>query len=197
MKRYVTLIILLLALVAGIPPGRAGQLEPSAPPGPTMKPLTEVTSAWKSQITPVVRFELVFNDEAVFDRETGLVWQRTPHNNSSIWSGAVNDCIFQEVGGKLGWRLPTVEELLTLVDKSQSNPALPSGHPFLDVRLDDHYWTATTKTEPSGTTRYSYRVHFGGGSLFYEDKQTFLYSWCVRAGKGHNFAGQMSPNYVP
>ena len=32
---------------------------------------------------------------------------------------------------------------MSLVDRSQLNPALPSGHPFIDVQ-NDFYWSATT-----------------------------------------------------
>lgn len=32
--------------------------------------------------------------------------------------------------------MSTVEELRTLVDPTQSNPALPSGHPFSNVQSD-------------------------------------------------------------
>jgi hypothetical protein len=48
------------------------------------------------------------------------------------------------LGNRLGWRLPTVNELASLVDPSRSDPALPAGHPFNDVQLSDHYWSATT-----------------------------------------------------
>ena len=38
------------------------------------------------------------------------------------------------VGGTKGWRLPSVAELASLVDPANSNPALPTGHPFSNVQ---------------------------------------------------------------
>ena len=40
------------------------------------------------------------------------------------------------------WRLPTINELESLVDCSRHTPALPGGHPFENVR--DVYWSSTT-----------------------------------------------------
>jgi hypothetical protein len=40
------------------------------------------------------------------------------------------------------WRLPTINELETLVDCAVHSPALPSGHAFTDVQ--DIYWSSTT-----------------------------------------------------
>jgi hypothetical protein len=40
------------------------------------------------------------------------------------------------------WRLPNINELESLVDCGRHNPALPSGHPFTDVR--EGYWSSTT-----------------------------------------------------
>lgn len=42
------------------------------------------------------------------------------------------------------WRLPTMEELCTLIDFSRRDPALPNGHMFLNVPSGYH-WSATTK----------------------------------------------------
>ena len=41
------------------------------------------------------------------------------------------------------WRLPNLNELKTLVDYSQHNPALPTGYPFTNVQLGS-YWSSST-----------------------------------------------------
>jgi hypothetical protein len=48
----------------------------------------------------------------------------------------------RDAGGNLQWRLPSINELETLVDCSRHNPALPDGNPFTHVR--DGYWSSTT-----------------------------------------------------
>jgi len=40
------------------------------------------------------------------------------------------------------WRLPTINELESLVDCDRHTPALPGGHPFENVR--DVYWSSTS-----------------------------------------------------
>ena len=67
------------------------------------------------------------------------------------WSNALSDCN-SLANGSCGltdgstageWRLPNFNELRSLVDSGESNPALPDGHPFMDVQSYD-YWSSTT-----------------------------------------------------
>ena len=101
----------------------------------------------------------------MLDRETGLVWQRTPEvpGRASNFPDAVSACYVAATGGRKGWRLPTPEELLSLVDPTQSNPALPPGHPFQQVLI--FYWSATTLFPPTPTTAGSaVQATFDNGS---------------------------------
>ncbi len=88
------------------------------------------------------------NNEAVLDRETGLIWEKSPSTDNMDWNNAVYYAYNKKVGGRKGWKLPTVEELLSLVDTSNS-PTLSSGHPFESVQRA-LYWLATTDTEDVG-----------------------------------------------
>jgi hypothetical protein len=79
------------------------------------------------------------NSDAVLDRETGLVWERSPSQaliaielptNQFGGATAFERCIGLNVGNHMGWRVPTMQELMSLIDKTQRGPALPTGHPF-------------------------------------------------------------------
>ena len=94
---------------------------------------------------------LVLDDEAVFDRETGLVWQRNTDDAVYDWDWAQNVCYELEIGGRMGWRLPTIDELATLIDRTQSPLTLPQGHPFTNVKV--FYWSSTTYVGVSGAFR--------------------------------------------
>ncbi len=64
---------------------------------------------------------------------------------------ALSHCYQLEVGGRKGWRVPSIEELASLVDTSQGStktPTLPAGHPF-NV-LPTPHWSATTNANDSG-----------------------------------------------
>jgi hypothetical protein len=87
------------------------------------------------------------------------------------------------VGGRLGWRLPTIEELSSLIDSSQEAPALPEGHPFTDVQVGGvKYWTQTTHSD--GVTDAWY-VAFELGTPNVQVKTGFGSVWCVRGGSGN------------
>ena len=88
-----------------------------------------------------------WNGEAVLDRETGLTWQRTVDSYS--WSRG-NACSMVSVGGRWGWRFPTVTELLTIFDPANAQgPYLPAGHPFFPLGLSINFYLLTST--PAGT----------------------------------------------
>src|SRR5262245_16126723 len=81
-----------------------------------------------------------FNGEAVLDNETGLVWEQSPgdtdrdgdvdQDDALDWYSALSHCYKKAVGGRInrkGWRLPTIEELASLVDTSSQPLTLPAG----------------------------------------------------------------------
>jgi hypothetical protein len=137
------------------------------------------------QILTTDRFQLVMNDEAVLDRETGLVWDRSPDTGTRTWSNAIGHCYQREVANRFGWRLPTMEELSTLVDNGNSDPALPANHPFIGVHSasGDRYWTATSTV---WIADYAWYATFFNGARG-EEANTATYScWCVRGGHGYD-----------
>jgi hypothetical protein len=100
------------------------------------------------------RFKLLneFNTEAVLDKETRLVWERKPSNNVVAWPNARLLCAQKAVGGRGGWRLPTFNELASLVDPAVIDltiPRLQAGHPFLDIQAAS-YWSATAFADEPG-----------------------------------------------
>lgn len=168
----------------------AGSLEPSAAPGPTMKTLDEIPPTW-SQIIPSAseRFTMLWRSIdggwilwGALDKETGLVWEKSPDTTARTWYEAKIYCYQKEVGGRKGWRLPTVEELASLVDTTQSNPTLPSGHPFVNVQSSP-YWSSTTYA--TDTSR-AWHVGMLSGYVDYSVKGTYSFVWCVRGGQGHD-----------
>ncbi len=142
---------------------------------------------WSSKFTKG-RFTVLplFNNKAVFDKETGLVWEQSPSTGTFTWFNALTRCYQLEVGGpggRKGWRLPTIEELATLVDTSNSSPALPSGHPFTltSAQEDASYWSATTFASDS---IIAWRVRFSDGVVDTFSKTIDVLVWCVRGGQG-------------
>ena len=142
------------------------------------------SSSWDQQFPAATRFTVLSNwgGAAVLDRETGLVWERTPDGGTRDWVGAQSFCNNRIVGNRLGWRVPTIQELLSLVDPSiSSGLALPSGHPFnahpgpLQV-----YWSATSSDNGAvaWVVRFSVLLVATGG------KARPGLVWCVRGGQG-------------
>lgn len=121
--------------------------------GPYMAP-----PAWAQILTPQVRFVVLTNmsDDAVLDRETGLVWARVnafpfPLSPAAMnWRDARDTCLDLQVGNRTGWRLPTTMELMSLVDYGASFGGgvtrFPAGHPFVVSQTDSagrfEYWTS-------------------------------------------------------
>ena len=184
MSKIAKVVLLFLAFSTS---GIAGDLEPAAPPAPTMKTLDENIGAWHRLLPTAERFVLVMNnDEAVLDRETNLVWQRTPggsYSNNNFYLKAVS-CSQQTTGGRYGWRLPTTAELTSLADPTATSaPILPAGHPFIGVGTGGYVteWIPdSTFANPIDEIRYLFVSFSSGVNVSNTGSGS---AWCVRGPK--------------
>ena len=141
--------------------------------------------SWSRIIDSPNRFKILpkFNNQAVLDRETGLVWQKIPDSRPLPYNLSVQDCYEIDTGGRKGWRLATIEEISSLIDPEQFDPALPENHPFFNVFRDNIlFWSATNSAFDS---RDAFTIKIDSGELNTADKKTFLTHWCVRTGTSH------------
>jgi hypothetical protein len=125
-------------------------------------------------------------DDVVLDKETGLLWERSPAaDEKTTWDAAILYSYMKAVAGHRGWRLPAIEEPLSLVDPNQGNPTLPPGHPFLHIQTDYFYWSSTLGMTAPPT--YAWGYDFGNGDISNCLKTAALYVWLVRGGYGHDY----------
>ena len=144
--------------------------------------------SWDQQINKPKRFKVLsqFAGAAVLDEETGLVWEQSPYTSTLDWYDALAHCYQREVGGRKGLRVPTIEELVSLVrttDNDLGTLDLPSGHPFSNVQLAG-YWSATTVADIQAN---AWLVTFNDGAVRPEVEKSApnnIYVWCVRGGQG-------------
>ncbi len=175
--------LLFAASLAGIVQG--GALDPPGTPASTMKSLDDIPGSWNRELSATggcnsPRFDCVFADLAVLDRETGLVWERVPAVATSIWAVAVESCAELAINYRFGWRLPTFEEVHSLLELDGGDN-LPAGHPFT-VAASTFHWTATTNP---GDATLAFAFALGSdGNAFSQGKGNSRPHWCVRGGQG-------------
>jgi len=180
-------IVIVTAVMMFFPlTGSAGSPDPPTPPilNEVLKKLDNIPPAWSQKLPAEQRFVLVLDDEAVLDKETGLVWERDVSSSGTpSWYDAIVYCTSLTKGGRNGWHLPTIEQLASQLDMSVlDSPKLPEGHPFIGV-LPHAYWSATTDAS-NGNLALS--VGFNRGLVFSFDKLALRRVWCVRGGQSHD-----------
>jgi len=151
--------------------------------------------SWDQSLTASMRFIILtnFNSEAVLDRETGLVWERTPHTGTIVAGQppgtfadyAAVDCMTRKIGGRFGWRLPSMQEFYSLVDGTQTPLALPAGHPFVGITggIFNSFWSATVSRLGDGTDIFVMDFTAPNGFILGPPTSTERV-WCVRGGSG-------------
>jgi len=122
------------------------------------------------------------NGVTVTDHLTGLEWAEDANlpGGARTWNDAIDYCNALSLGGYDDWRLPDTRELLSLIDYSQDNPALPSGHPFDNVQ-SQRYWTSTTSTNDVPNRAWS--VHLLRPIVDEYGKGVTYFVWPLRGGQ--------------
>jgi Protein of unknown function (DUF1566) len=139
--------------------------------------------SWDQTLPANTRFIVLsnFTSQAVLDRETGLVWEKSPATTGNTWYNSLDACADLAIAGRKGWRLPSVHELASLIDTTVAgSPKLPAGNPFVGVQSAP-YWAASIRV----STR-PWLVDLSSGSVYFTDgTEGPNYLWCVRGGQNH------------
>jgi hypothetical protein len=154
---------------------------------PAIAPANGYTGGYNTPAWTGVRFTDNGNG-TVTDNLTGLIWLKNANCwGTETWANALSNanglangsCGLTDGSSAGNWRLPNVNELHSLIDLTESNPALPSGHPFTGVQSFT-YWSSTTYAPiPFG----AWYVRLSNGLVGYGDKTFSLYVWPVRGGQ--------------
>ena len=111
-------------------------------------------------------------DGTVTDLSTGLIWQQSDVKKD--WEAAKAYCEELDHANKQDWRLPSHEELQTILDLTKSNVMTdPSAFPDTKPSL---YWSVT---EYESWDVMAYVVDFSNGMLTTDEKFFANYVRCV------------------
>ncbi|PKL52235.1 MAG: hypothetical protein CVV37_02295 [Nitrospira bacterium HGW-Nitrospira-1] len=115
----------------------------------------------------------VNSDGTVTDNNTFLIWQQGIGNFYGIWDQANAYCMNLSIAGRSDWRLPSKNELASIVDYGKYNPALDASV-FTHIGSTYH-WSSTQDSANA------WSVSFGDGSIQYRPKYgNAAYAKCVR-----------------
>ena len=94
----------------------------------------------------------------VLDTKTTLTWQQGVDPGSYSWADAQAYCATLDLDGGV-WRLPSMKELLTIVDFTRADPAIdPAAFPDTP---SDYFWSSSPV---AGSSTAAWGVNFNKGS---------------------------------
>ena len=159
---------------SGVPPDTGGRVR--------LLPLKKVAPA------PEVRF-VDNEDGTITDAATGLMWPKNGWRLDLLsalpWEEANTRIETFHLAGHADWRLPTIEEWLSLIDEENRNPALVEPNPFVNIISHMPYWSATEyayhKDGSQRTTLEFYTVMLYTGSVNHQKKTEIAFMLPVRS----------------
>ncbi len=119
--------------------------------------------------------------EIVLDASTNLMWQDDAQTISAdgkkTWNEAIEMCEQLAVGGYSDWRLPNLNELNSITDKTTYGPAM---NKEFQNKKSVRFWSSTTEDANNSNAWYSY---FWCGCNDVEDKNDKNNVRCVRSAE--------------
>jgi hypothetical protein len=142
--------------------------------------IATIIKNWQQEHPAAQRFVILpdFNNDAVLDKDTSLIWELSPTPTRVTWNEARATCVTRTTGGQKGWRLPAPAEMRSLVGPAVDSPIpnIPPGHPFLNIQPTS-YWTVVPEANQPSYARYV--DAFLGNVLSFIKVYTYPV-WCVR-----------------
>ena len=115
----------------------------------------------------------VSGDEIVTDSATGLIWQKG-HAAGKRWKEALEYCENLIYAGYSDWRLPNINELVSLANYDKHSPSSD----FPDIP-HEYFWSSTTDTRLISAMS-AWTVFFHTAAVISGSKDIFYYAKCVR-----------------
>jgi len=146
-------------------------------------PKTDLTSnqfSWRCVRTaqlhapPSAHYDI--QPDTVRDVGTGLVWQRSVPDRTFDLEGARTSCSQLTLGGESGWRLPSMTELLTLIDEGAAAAPLIDATAFPNTP-SEAFWTSS---DFGGAAGMAWQVYFDRGNGLYGLSSAQFRARCVR-----------------
>jgi hypothetical protein len=145
-------------------------------------------SYWPKASTPVSRFTNN-NDGTILDNTTGLVWKRCSEGLSGTlcesgtptifnWLEALKTAAVSNFAGKNDWRLPSIKELATIVERQCTMPAI--NEIVFPATPTMSFWSSTPYDANSA---FAWNIYFPYGISDGNNKDYKFYVRLVRGGR--------------
>jgi hypothetical protein len=115
---------------------------------------------------------------AALDNTTQLIWT-VNETARQTWKKAQAAVKKLDIAGFTDWRLPTIEELFLLADRTRHSPAIDTAF-FPDCK-SEWYWTSTPSAYSPGV--YAWFVLFSYGGAYWLDQGNGAFVRAVRASQ--------------
>lgn len=116
---------------------------------------------------------------AVRDNTTGLIWEAGDSEKRLTHKQALAHVKKLRLLGKKDWRLPTVEELFLLADRTKTDPAIDKV--FFPTCKSSWYWTGTLYA--ASPADYAWFVLFSFGNSYWYNRDFDCFVRAVRPGQ--------------
>ncbi len=121
-------------------------------------------------------------DGTITDHATGLMWVkngwRIEFFSALSWADAQEKCRQFHLAGYADWRLPTVEQWRSIIDKHQQYPALIDPNPFENIIVHMPYWSDSS---PDRYVTRAYVVMLYSGNINHQKKDELAFIMPVRS----------------
>ena len=99
------------------------------------------------------------NSGVISDAKTLLQWQDNLKIEGSTWIEAVRYCDGLTLDNNSDWRLPNINELITITDYTKNSPSTDGLFKNISSENDYHYWTSTSyidEREKAWTVKFQF-----------------------------------------
>ena len=121
----------------------------------------------------------LFGGQTIYDSTTSLLWQDSKENAklSMTYAKAQNYCSKLVIDKHSDFRIPTMNELQSIIDYKNYDPAIIKGFEYVS---NEAYWSTTPFADDD---KVVWLIHFKRGERYVKDKHYDRYIRCVQTSK--------------